>query len=58
MQTFDLALGLRMVRPAVDRADAQADEPLVQLTDTAPGLVPRGEGTVAEQRLGKAIFAE
>jgi hypothetical protein len=57
IEAFDLALGLRMVRPAVDGVDPEADQPGVEPRQPDTG-VPGGERVVAEDRLGESDIAE
>ena len=55
---FDFALGLRMVRPAMERMNSQADQLSVEPTDGPWNLKGRGKGVVAEDALRQAELTE
>lgn len=58
VESFDLALGLWMVGPSVDGANAESDEPGVEPGDSDVILSAVGEGVVAEECVGQATLAE
>lgn len=62
VEAFDLALGLRMIRPAVEGVDAQADQAGVQPAQADVAAVVDAavspEGVVGEDGLGEADLSE